>query len=213
MKRFLTVGVSLVMLSLFVSAQPQPASMQTVAPAVPDETLLDHLTGNWILHGTIAGKETTHDVDSEWVLNHEYVRIHEVSREKNGAGQPAYEAIVYIAWDAAAKEYLCLWLDSTSGGGLSGPIAHGKRDGIRFRLCSNLRRATLSVRPLSTPQAPMVGNGLWMTTRLASQPLLPELGLHENRGRPTNFPGACPDYIFCGKINIIRIVVFAGEPT
>jgi hypothetical protein len=124
MKRILTASVSLVLLSLFVSAQPAFAQ-----PAAPGDSLLSHLTGNWILHGTIAGRDTTHDIESEWVLNHEYVRIHEVSREKNGAGQPAYEAIVYIAWDQAASEYLCLWLDSTTGGGLSGPIAHGRRSG------------------------------------------------------------------------------------
>jgi hypothetical protein len=30
--------------------------------------LLDHLAGQWILQGTIAGKRTTHDVQVEWVL-------------------------------------------------------------------------------------------------------------------------------------------------
>ncbi len=32
------------------------------------DPLLDRLTGNWILQGTIAGHETTHDIESEWVL-------------------------------------------------------------------------------------------------------------------------------------------------
>lgn len=30
-------------------------------------------------------------------------------------------------WDESLHEYLCLWLDSTGGGGLSAPMAHGKR--------------------------------------------------------------------------------------
>lgn len=81
--------------------------------------LLDHLTGNWVLQGTIAGKQTTHDVEATWVLNREYVQLHEISREKNGDGGAAYEAIVYISWDAKAQQYTCLWLDSTAGGGLS----------------------------------------------------------------------------------------------
>jgi len=93
------------------------------------DPLLDRLTGSWILQGTIAGHETTHDIESEWVLNHEYLRLHETSREKNAKGQPAYEAIVFIEWDESANEYRCLWLDSTSGGGLSAPIAEGKRSG------------------------------------------------------------------------------------
>ena len=94
------------------------------------DPLLDRLTGHWVLHGTLAGKETTHDVAAEWVLGHEYVRLHEVSREKNRDGQPAYEAIVFVGWDATSSQYACLWLDSTGGGGLSGQaIAHARRSG------------------------------------------------------------------------------------
>jgi hypothetical protein len=94
------------------------------------DPLLDHLIGNWVLQGTIAGKDTTHDVVSEWVLGHEYVRLHEVSREKNAKGQAAYEAIVFIGWDQSSSRYACLWLDSTGGGGLSAQaIAYAKRSG------------------------------------------------------------------------------------
>jgi hypothetical protein len=98
------------------------------------DPLIDRLAGSWILQGTIAGHETTHDIESEWVLNHEYLRLHETSREKNPQGQPAYEAIVFIEWDESSNEYKCLWLDSTGGGGLSAPIARGKRgnDEIAF---------------------------------------------------------------------------------
>jgi len=89
--------------------------------------LLDHLTGNWVLQGTIAGKQTTHDVQATWVLNREYVQLHEISREKNNAGGPAYEAIVYLSWDDKTQQYTCMWLDSTAGGGLSVEgLAHGK---------------------------------------------------------------------------------------
>jgi len=97
--------------------------------------LLDRLAGSWILQGTIAGRETTHDIESEWVLNHEYLRLHETSREKNAEGQPAYEAIILIEWDQSLSEYRCLWLDSTGDGGLSAQgIAHGTRgdDQIAF---------------------------------------------------------------------------------
>lgn len=103
------------------------ASAQESAPRDP---LLDRTTGSWVLKGTIAGRETTHDIESDWVLNHEYVRIHETSREKNAQGRAAYEAIVFIEWDESSNEYACLWLDSTEGGGLSSQvIGHGKRSG------------------------------------------------------------------------------------
>ena len=83
------------------------------------ETVLDRLAGNWVMRGTIAGGETTHDIDAEWVLARHYLRFHEVAREKDDSGTPAYEAIVFIGWDEITSRFACLWLDVTGGGGLS----------------------------------------------------------------------------------------------
>ena len=91
------------------------AQSQTADPF----SLLDHLSGDWVLKGTIGGRDTTHDVQASWVLKREYLRLHEVSREKDAGGVPAYEAIVFIGWDDRARQYTCLWLDSTAGNGLS----------------------------------------------------------------------------------------------
>lgn len=91
------------------------------------DSLLDHFIGTWVLQGTIAGKETTHDVVAEWVLGHQYLQFHEVSREKNAHAEPMYEATVFIGWDKPSNQYACLWLDVTGGGGLSGQaIGHAK---------------------------------------------------------------------------------------
>jgi len=124
MKKNLAILALLLMISFSVSAQ-EPTHK---------DPLLERLAGSWTLRGTIAGHETTHDIESEWLLNHEYLRLHETSREKNAQGLPAYEAIVFIEWDESSMEYKCLWLDSTTGGGLSAPIARGKRgnDEITF---------------------------------------------------------------------------------
>ena len=83
------------------------------------DPLLDKLVGKWVMKGTIEGQPTTHDVAAEWVLDRQYVRLHEVSREKNERGQPKYEAIVFIGWDKQLNQYSILWLDTTSGGGLT----------------------------------------------------------------------------------------------
>ncbi len=121
---------SLAILALLIMASFSSPAQQPMRA----DPLLDRLTGSWTLQGTIAGHETTHDIESEWVLSHEYLRLHETSREKNPQGQPAYEAIVFVEWDESSNEYKCLWLDSTGGGGLSAPIAQGKRgkDEIEF---------------------------------------------------------------------------------
>ena len=46
------------------------------------DSLLDRLTGNWILQWTIAGNEITHDINTQWVLDHQYVQLKEVARKQ-----------------------------------------------------------------------------------------------------------------------------------
>jgi hypothetical protein len=109
MRKFSAVTLCLVGCALSAAAQNQPTD------------LLDHLAGNWVLKGTIGGKQTTHDVQARWVLRREYLQMHEVSREKEADGEPAYEAIVLISWDPKTNQYACLWMDSTAGGALTSP--------------------------------------------------------------------------------------------
>ena len=82
------------------------------AQGLPPDSLFDRLIGRWVLTGTIAHQQTTHDVTFAWVLGREYVQMHEVSRERRGNG-PAYEAVVLFGRDPRSGEYGCLWLDNT----------------------------------------------------------------------------------------------------
>ena len=100
----------------------------------PANALLDKLAGHWVLSGRLGKRQPTHDINAEWVLKREYLRLHEVSREKNADGTPAYEAIIFFMWDAKAQEYDCLWLDNTEGGGLAAPMAKGKKEGDAISL-------------------------------------------------------------------------------
>ena len=96
------------------------------------DSLLDQFAGQWVLRGTIDGKQTTHDVDARWILGHLYLQFREISREKDSAGAPEYEALVTIGWDEPSNQYACLWLDNTSGAGLTGTIAFAKREPDRM---------------------------------------------------------------------------------
>ncbi len=100
------------LLSLLILCSVTAASAEQ--PPV-NSPLLDHLIGKWVLQGAIAGKDTTHDVTAEWVLDHHYVMIHEISREKNAKGDPQYQATIYIAWNEPTKDYACVWLDLYGG--------------------------------------------------------------------------------------------------
>jgi hypothetical protein len=83
------------------------------AQALPPDSVFDRLIGNWVLRGTIARQETTHDIAFTWMLGRSYVQMHEVSRERNSDGTPAYEAMVLFTRDPRSGEYACMWLDNT----------------------------------------------------------------------------------------------------
>lgn len=99
------VLVMTIFASLIAMAQQPPVS----------SPLLDHLAGKWLMQGTVGKQAVTHDLDAEWVLQHHYLRLREVSREKNDKGEPQYEATVFIAWNEKTKQYACAWLDVYGG--------------------------------------------------------------------------------------------------
>jgi hypothetical protein len=67
--------------------------------ALHPDSLFSRLIGHWVLRGTIAHQQTVHDVAFEWLLGREYVQMHEVSREREPNGTPAYEAVVIFGRD------------------------------------------------------------------------------------------------------------------
>ena len=89
------------------------AAAQLPSQSLAADSLFDRLIGHWVLRGTIARQSTTHDVEFEWMLGREYVKMHEVSRERGPNGAPAYEAVVLFGRDPRSGEYACLWLDNT----------------------------------------------------------------------------------------------------
>ena len=105
-------------LALAVSGTPAPY----LDSARPPGELLERMVGSWVLEGTMDGKEVTHDIVASSVLNGQYVQLHEVSRERDARGRPAYEALVYLTWEPSHGEYSCQWLDSTSNAGLSNGV-------------------------------------------------------------------------------------------
>jgi hypothetical protein len=97
--------VPMILLALSAMAQQAPVN----------SPLLDHLSGKWLLQGTVGKQPTTHDFDAEWVIQHHYLRFREVAREKNDKGEPQYEATVFIGWNEKTKQYACVWLDVYGG--------------------------------------------------------------------------------------------------
>jgi hypothetical protein len=124
-RRLLATFAFTLLVASAARAQHQPTS----AP----EALMDKMTGRWVMTGTIGKKATTHDVDVDWVLKREYIRIHEVSRDKDADGGIGYEAWIYLVWDAKKSEYAVMWLDNTAATNFAAEgIGHAKPDGDRI---------------------------------------------------------------------------------
>ena len=100
-----TIFLAAISATLALSAQQAPVT----------SPLLDHLAGKWVMQGTVGKKPATHDLDAEWMLQHHYLRFHEVSRENNDKGEPQYEATVFIGWNEKTKQYGCAWMDVYGG--------------------------------------------------------------------------------------------------
>ena len=107
--------IALGALAFLASAQTRDsaAAFETAPAASVHAALMDKLTGHWVLTGEIAGQSTVHDVDAEWVLQGNYVRLTETARERGANGAPLYEATVFVGWLESAHHYVCLWLDNT----------------------------------------------------------------------------------------------------
>jgi hypothetical protein len=88
-------------------------------------------------------------VQVSWILQHQYLQIKEVAREKDSTGKASYEALVLIGWDEKLHKYSCLWLDVTGGGGLMNDVfGHAERVGntipFLFNICGSLFHTTFA---------------------------------------------------------------------
>ena len=96
------------------------------------DDLANHMTGTWKLEGKVQGRDAHHEVSAEWVLNHQFLRIH----EKTGAGAPAaeraYEAIWFLGYDDTSDRYV-LHLIDIFGGRFSETLGYGTRAGDELR--------------------------------------------------------------------------------
>jgi hypothetical protein len=97
------------------------------------DPLLDNLAGTWNLKGKILGHDADHIVEAEWVLNHQFLRIHE--KDQNSAANVAvpYEAMIMIGYDNASDRYVVHWND-VYGGRFSETLGYGTQTGNEIRL-------------------------------------------------------------------------------
>src|SRR5213593_685793 len=98
------------------------------------DKLLEELVGNWNVTGRIAGQQFEQYCDTDWVLNHQFLRVHFIdsaARNRGSIGTPSnaeYEAIVFIGRDNMSERYVAHWID-IFGGRFSETLRYGTRLG------------------------------------------------------------------------------------
>lgn len=98
------------------------------AGVIFDDPLLDHMIGHWTMTGTLAGRPVHHAVEAEWVLAHQFLRIHEIGAIDAKTGRSDYEAMPMIGYDNTSERYVAHWID-VFGGRWSETLGYGKRNG------------------------------------------------------------------------------------
>src|SRR5262249_55705592 len=92
----------LAMLLVSAFAFPQePVELDGPKHAMQDP-LLDQMVGSWKLTGKVVGRNAEHSVDAEWVLNHQFLRIHEKDETPAKEGSVPYEAFIMLGYDNAS---------------------------------------------------------------------------------------------------------------
>jgi hypothetical protein len=103
------------------------------APSEWHDDFVDQLAGAWKIEGQVLGREAHHVLQAEWVLNHQFLRLH----ERTAAGAPTserrYDAIWFLGYDSVSERYV-LHLMDIFGARYSETLGYGVRDSnsIRF---------------------------------------------------------------------------------
>lgn len=90
------------------------------------DPLLELMMGNWKVTGKVMNRSAEHTIQAEWVLNHQFLRIHEKDETPATQDNVPYEAIIMVGHDNASDRYVAHWTD-VYGGRFSETLGYGTR--------------------------------------------------------------------------------------
>ena len=141
-------------LSAVYAAQEQPPALDGPRVILQDP-LLDKMVGNWKVGGTIRGRTVEQSVEAQWVLNHQFLQIHEKGAPDSKTAGPAYEAMVMIGYDHTSERYVAHWMD-IYGGRFSETLGYGVRSGDQIEFVFEYPDGPFRTYvPLATGEEPM----------------------------------------------------------
>ena len=71
----------------------------------PPDDLLEQLTGQWVLRGSMGQTRLHQQVEAEWVVQGHYLRMHMIDAEPPSGEETPYEAVYMLGYDEGAEEY------------------------------------------------------------------------------------------------------------
>jgi hypothetical protein len=78
------------------------------------------------------GHPAHHVVEAEWVLNHRFLHIHEITDSAAPGAETRYEATWFLGYDPLSERYVLHLLD-VFGGRFSETLGYGVREGNEIR--------------------------------------------------------------------------------
>src|SRR6478672_4967495 len=71
-----------------------------------NDDLLNHLVGKWNVTGITYGNPNKETIEAEWVMDHQYLRIHEKSKEIIPEINGPFETEFFIGFNRNSKYYV-----------------------------------------------------------------------------------------------------------
>ena len=68
------------------------SSVAAQTPTEWHDDLVDHMVGTWKMEGHVMGQAAHHEVKADWVLTHQFLRLHEKTIAMASGGERQYEA-------------------------------------------------------------------------------------------------------------------------
>lgn len=109
---------------------PMVSAAQT--PSQWHDDLVDHMAGTWKVECQIMGHEAHHELQADWVLNHQFLRMHENTAATAPKGEHPYEAVWYLGYDSVSERYV-LHLMDVFGARFSETLGYGTREANQIR--------------------------------------------------------------------------------
>ena len=111
MKNLKTVILLIVTTTLFCTINAFTQNVGDTTDWRFHDDLLNHLVGKWDITGVFYGRPDKGTLEAEWVMDHQYLRIHEKSEEVIPEINKPYETEFFIGFNRNSKRYVVHEMD------------------------------------------------------------------------------------------------------